>query len=262
MRAALSTRYGITDRLEVEVKAPYVFREETIKNEVLSTGAEPDTREFNNLDIGDVEFAGHYQINRGRGGWPFFIGNLRVKSRTGEGPFDVERDAQGLETESPTGSGFWAVEPSKTAILPSDPAVFFANIGYVANIERDVNAIIKTQDILIGAVTTTVITSVGDVDPGDAIRGSFGFGFAINERASFSLGYKHTFVGETVTEVIKESGTEEVKSVELHVGALLLGLSYRLTDRTSVHVNVQAGITEDAPDVIVTFRLPISFDLF
>jgi len=36
-----------------------------------------------------VEVGAHYQINHGQDGWPYFIGNLRYKSNTGKGPFEV-----------------------------------------------------------------------------------------------------------------------------------------------------------------------------
>src|SRR3546814_3241619 len=60
------------------------------------------------------ELALHYQINSGLDDWPIFIGNLRYKSPSGEGPFDVDRDANGLESELATGSGFHGIEPSVT----------------------------------------------------------------------------------------------------------------------------------------------------
>src|SRR3546814_11457716 len=87
------------------------------------------TQEVDGDGIGDVELALHYQINSGLDDWPIFIGNLRYKSPSGEGPFDVDRDANGLESELATGSGFHGIEPSVTILSPNDPAVFFANFG-------------------------------------------------------------------------------------------------------------------------------------
>lgn len=248
--AAGTLRYGVTDRIEVEVKVPYVYRSDRVTNLILP--ADPDesvTRSATGSNLGDVEFAAHYQLNRGRGGWPFFIANLRVKSDTGDGPFDVPRDTQGVETELPTGSGFWAVQPSVTAILPTDPAVLFANLGYIWNIERDIDKTIPTEfgDQFIGTV-----------DPGDSIGGSFGMSLALNERTSFSLGYKHNYIFKTTTEI----GGTEVETQTLQVGALLFGLSYGLSDTTRLNLNLEVGATEDAPDVQLTFRVPVSLVLF
>src|SRR3546814_20279841 len=74
---------------------------------------DPDAQLTQDVDgdgIGDVELALHYQINSGLDDWPIFIGNLRYKSPSGEGPFDVDRDANGLESELATGSGFHGIE--------------------------------------------------------------------------------------------------------------------------------------------------------
>src|SRR3546814_2612828 len=120
--------------------------------------------------------------------WPIFIGNLRYKSPSGEGPFDVDRDANGLESELATGSGFHGIEPSVTILYPNDPAVFFANFGYFFHLPEDVDKTFNDQ-------------TIGKVDPGDAFRMSFGMAYSINERSSLTLGYKHDFIAETEPKV-------------------------------------------------------------
>jgi len=239
-----TARYGITNRLEVEAKLPLSYRNDRVTNLIVSTGAQA-TQELDAFDIGDAEFAGHYQINQGTGGWPYFVGNLRVKTDTGLSPFDIDRNAQGIELELPTGSGFWGVQPSITAIFPSDPVVFYANVGYLWNIERGI-------DESIGA------SFIGDVDPGDNISVSGGMGFGLNEKASFSLGYEHNYITETKTEI---NGVV-VESDSLQVGLLSLGFSYRLSDNISLNLDVKVGATEDAPDAQATLRVPVALQLF
>lgn len=245
LTAAVTGRVGLTNRLEVEAKIPYVYRKDRVTNLVLSSGSSRKT-ELDGSDLGDVEFGAHYQLNSGQGGVPYFVGNLRVKSDTGTSPFEVSRDVDGIEQELATGSGFWGVQPSLTAIFPSDPAVFYANVGYLWNIERDI-------DRTIGG------SLVGTVDPGDNISFSFGMGFGINEKASFNLGYEHNFILETKTEI---NGVESASDT-LQVGSLTLGLSYRLSERVGLNLNLSIGATTDAPDASLTFRVPVSIsDVF
>lgn len=137
------------------------------------------------------------------------------------------------------------MEPSLTVLLPSDPAVFFGNIGYLWNIEDDVDQTIA------GVV-------VGGVDPGDSVRTSFGMGYGINERASFSIGYQHDFIMGTKTELDGAWSTGD----RLDVGALSLGANYQVSDSTAVSLNVLAGVTEDAPDVRIILRIPIATSIF
>ena len=132
LTASLAGRYGITSRLEADVRVPFVVRRDRLtRQEVGEAEESTDTLQMNGL--GDIDFGLHYQLNRGNGGWPFFVANLRAQSDTGKGPYDVDP-----EDEAPTGSGFWGVEPSLTVIYPSDPAVLFANVGYVYNFASDV----------------------------------------------------------------------------------------------------------------------------
>lgn len=247
--AALTARYGVTDRFEVDVKVPYVYRYDRTTTRPLAQGADQDeVTDVEGNGLGDVELGLHYQLNSGLGGGAFYVANLRVKSNTGEDPFEVDIDqtpgspTEGLETELPTGTGFWGVEPSLTVLFPSDPAVFFANVGYLWNIERDVGI----QNGI----------DFGTIDPGDAIRFSFGMGYGINEQSSFSIGYEHSAVLKS-----KQDGNA-IAGTDLQVGSLLLGWSYRVSERTSYNLTVGIGATDESPDARIELRVPIRFNLF
>lgn len=243
--AAATARYGLTDRLEAEAKVPYVYRQDRITTQAIQpTAGNVSTREPEASDVGDAEFALHYQLNGGHNGWPFLIGNARVKTDTGVGPFDVKRDSDGVETELPTGSGFWSVEPSLTMIYPSDPAVVFASLGYLWNMERAI-------DQQVGGVV------IGDVNPGDAITTSVGFGFALNDVFSATFGYKHNFIDGSTTEI---NGVD-VDTDSLDVGSAIMGLSVRPSSDFAINLTVESGVTEDAPDARVFLRTPITLDL-
>lgn len=251
----LTARYGITNHLEAEFKIPYIYRTDKVSGTIPQI-PDPETgvaatldRDFDGHGLGDIELALHYQINNGLNGWPYFIGNLRWKSDTGEGPFDVERNALGQESESPTGSGFHSLEPSLTILYPADPAVFFANIGYLINFAKDLDeTFIQTIETSVEAQT------FGNVDPGDSVRISFGMGYSLNERSSLTLGYKHDFIDETVFEI----NGANVSTNDLDVGSLLLGWGFAFTPDINVNLNLELGITQDAPDVLVTLRVPFT----
>jgi TolA-binding protein len=238
----LAARYAVTDRLEVEARVPYMYRNDRVTT--LSQNNQTTTQTFNleGSDLGDIEMSVRYQLNRGKNGTPLYVAGLRVKSDSGTGPFDVARDSQGVATQLATGSGFWAAQGSISVLYPTDPAVIYMNLSYLYNVGRDI-------DQTYGTVT------VGHVKPGDSIGLGFGFGFALNPRFSFSLGYSHSFVMETDTEL---NGTTQV-SPALQVGALDFGMSFRASPTRTIAANVDVGVTRDAPDVRVTFRMPMSF---
>ena len=243
MVGTVALRHGLTSRLEIEARMPVLARQDRIR--VVQQRNDGIVREFrlNDYDVGDAEVAVRYQLNDAKGpDQPIYVANLRVKSNTGRGPFDIGYDEFGVATGLATGSGFWAVQGGLSFLMPSDPVVIYGGASYLWHIPARV-------DRLVGGAL------VGRVDPGDAISANVGFGFALNSRFSFSLGYNHSYIFPTKTEI---GGTNQ-KSGSLHVGSFGVGTSYRTSERTSVNLSFEFGMTSDAPDVSMTLRLPLQF---
>ncbi len=237
--ASMAARYAVTDRLEVEARVPYVYRHDRVTTVSQSNNTVTQTFDLDGADLGDIEMSARYQLNSGRNGAPIFVAGARVKSDTGRGPFDLERDSFGVSTELATGSGFWGLQGSLSVLYPSDPVVIYGNLSYLYNAPRDI-------DRTIGQVT------IGHVDPGDSIGFGFGFGFALNQRFSYSLGYSHSYVLETETEL---NDTVQ-RSTETHVGSFQFGMSFRATERLTISTGLDIGVTEDAPDMRLVLRTP------
>ena len=239
--ASLTARYGLTDRLEVEAKVPYVYRQDSTTGRPLLQQSFNDSV-FNSQasGIGDVEFTGRYQLNQGGPDSGFYVASLRVKTVTGKGPFDVPTTEPFpgifVQSELPTGTGFYAVQPGITALFASDPAVFFGGASYIWNIKRHVSE------------------AVGDYDPGDGVTVNFGMGLSLNERASFSIGYEHDIFFKD-----KQNGQYVLNAQTEHLGTLLIGYSYRLSKTTTFSLTLGVGVTDQAPDVQLTARLPVMF---
>jgi hypothetical protein len=255
--AAATFRYGFDNRLELEAKIPYVYRtDSTVSREIFTGTAAERAFETSGKGIGDIELGLRYQLNVGGVDTPYYIAGLRFKSRTGRSPFDVVTDCQtrcvgenvtgtGLPLDLPTGSGFYSVQPSLTWLLPSDPAIFFGSVSYTKNYKR--NNLYRT-------VLNGEKEFLGSVDPGDVFGFNFGMGLALNERASFSIGYDHNSVGRT-----RQNGEVIPGSVRVQLGTLLLGYSYRMKNNRTLSVSVGAGLTRDTPDVTLMVRMPFSF---
>ena len=251
--ANFTGRWGVTNRMELEAKVPFVYRSDDQLTRPLNLGAGRDEL-FNSTGqgIGDVEATARYQFNETSVDKPVYIGTLRFKSRTGKDPFEVLTDTteapelitNRIETELPTGSGFYTLQPGLTVLYPTDPAVFFGGLNYQFNMSRSG----------VTANTTQGQIYVGDVNPGDVFGFNFGMGLALNEKSSFSLGYDGASLGKT-----KINGQDAINSSRIQLGTLLLGYSQRLTPKTSLGLTVGVGVTRDTPDVTLGLRLPISF---
>ena len=255
--AAVSLRYGLGNRVELEAKLPYVYRtDSTVSREIFTGTAAERAFDTSGKAIGDVEAAARVQLNAGGPDRAYVIGGLRYKSRTGRDPFDVVTDCQtrcvgqnvtgtGLPLTLPTGSGFRSLQPSLTWLLPSDPAVFFGSISYTRNFQR--RNVYRT--VLAGQREP-----LGDIKAGDVLGFNLGMGLALNDKASLSLGYDHSAVDRT-----RQNGQVIPGSVRVQLGTLLVGASYRVDAHRTVNVSVGAGLTRDTPDVTLTVRMPFGF---
>ncbi|HEX9535091.1 MAG TPA: hypothetical protein VF924_06435, partial [Stellaceae bacterium] len=88
--AAVTARGGITDRLELNAKIPFVYNAGSTSSLIpVGPAAQLLSVSANGSGIGDVQFGGSYQINSGESGWPIFVGNFLFKTVTGRSPFQV-----------------------------------------------------------------------------------------------------------------------------------------------------------------------------
>ena len=256
LTGGLAMRYGITNRMEVEVRVPYVYStNDTVSREIFTGSAQDNVFNSHGNGIGDVEMTLRYQLNEGGPDKFYYVGWLRFKSTTGKSPFDVVTDCvtrcignttgTGLPLEQPTGTGFYAVQPGLTWLFPSDPVVFFGNFSYLHSFGRS-------------DLSLTLLNGekqfVGRIQPGDIWGFNIGMGLALNEKSSFSIGYDQSIVLPT-----HQNGETVPGSVRVVLGTLLVGYSYRLSPKTTLNFSLGAGLTRDTPDLTLTFRLPIQF---
>lgn len=259
--AAAVARYGISNRIEVGVKVPWIYRNDTailvplVQNPPQSGTGTVDTS-VDGSGLGDIELMARYQINNGTGGWPFLTANINVVTPTGTDPYKIERTALGNATKAATGFGFWSVQPSLTAIMPTDPATLFGVIGYNWNFGKDVDVRISDAQI-------------DHVDPGSGPNMTLGIGLALNERTSVSFAYAHNWLfptKSTVRPISIQNGIPTLgdplttKTRDFQIGRLLFGVSYRVNESTMINWTVELGATDDATDLRTSLRIPFSLD--
>jgi hypothetical protein len=96
-----------------------------------------------------------------------------------------------------------------------------------------------------------------------------GIGLALNERTSISFAYAHNWILPTKTAIrpvtilngIPTLGDPIVtKTRSLQVGRFLFGVSYRVSNRTTINWTVEMGVTQDSPDLRTTLRIPFNLN--
>jgi hypothetical protein len=256
MVGSLTARYGVGKRFEIEARVPYLKTSvDTVSREILTGSAQDNVFRAEGDGIGDVDATLRYQFNRGDYSKPFWIGWLRYRWHTGKDPFEVVTDCvqrcianttgTGLPLEMPTGSGFDAAQAGLTWVYASDPAVFFGGLSYLHNFERD-----DLSRTILGGEQEFL----GEVAPGDIFGFNVGMGIALNEKASFSIGYDQSIIGRT-----QQNSVDVPGAVRTTLGNLLLGVSYRYNPTSTLNLSLGVGVTRDTPDVSFTMRAPLTF---
>jgi hypothetical protein len=253
--AAVTVRGGVTDRLELNAKIPYVYNTGSLTTlipvgttaQLLSVGA-------TGLGIGDIQLGASYQFNSGENGWPIFVGNFLFKTATGISPFEVPiitvNDPNGgflagTPTKAATGTGFDALQPSLTVLFPTAPGVLFANLLFIHNIGRTQ----KIQNTQGGPPLSAKL------QPGEAPAITFGIGFALNDRAALTLSYQQEHVFTAY-----ENG-QPIKGSPYSFGTFNFGLGYQISQSTRLNVSVGIGTGPNTPVAKILFELPYRFSL-
>lgn len=247
LTGSLTARYGLLDRLQFDVRVPYVYRED---EEVLGVGTTSQReRTTSNNNLGDMDASLLWQALIGRGAVPDVILRAEATFPTGEDPFGIPtEDVEGRAgsekrlTKPPTGTGFYGVGPGITLVWRSDPVVFSAGFKYTFNLPRNVGV--------------TVGGNFGDIDPGDTIEWLVGVTLAVSERVAINLSFVDKLFGSTT-----QNGSE-VPGSSFHDARLVLGSSIGLSSDITLLVSVAAGLTTTSPDFQFTVSLPIAFKLF
>jgi hypothetical protein len=252
--AAVTGRWGVTDRLELNAKVPFVYNAGST-NDLIASGptATLSSVSATGTGLGDIQFGASYQVNSGENGWPIFVGNFLFKTITGINPFDVPvitvndpngQSLAGTPTKLATGTGFYSLMPSLTVLLPTAPGVLFANLQFQHNFAR-------TQNINNGRSASTP----GKLAPGEAPAITFGIGFALNDRAALTLSYQQTHVFTAYRD------GNAIPGSPYSFGTFNFGLGYQISQSTRLNLSVGVGAGPNTPAARVLFELPYRFSL-
>lgn len=246
---AMTFRLGVKNA-ELNVRIPYMFRQDRLIVP-RSGGATTDLVEksFSDSDIGDIETYFYYHLIR-EGRWyrwvPDVIVRLGGKYPTGKDPYSLRREfipqfGATFATEFPTGTGHFGMSIGSTFIKSIDPAVVFFNWSYFINFERNVG------------VKGNPPVNFGRIDLGDSFEYNIGLILALQERLSLNFSYNQRLASRTT-----RNGTP-LTDTGINAISFKIGATYIISPRYSFDFVVGLGLTNDAPDVSVLARLPISF---
>ncbi|MGF6755357.1 hypothetical protein [Paraburkholderia sp. GAS42] len=254
--ADLDTRYGLTDRISVDVDVPYIYRHSDFI--VGGAGGAANTlsdASVNSNAIGDVNFGIYYQFLKETNNFPDVVGSLRVKAPTGTSPFGIKvvqltPDNTNLVAPSklPTGTGFWNITAGMSVLKTYDPVVLFGSVSYTYNIARSFADISSVSGQ----------TQPATVKLGDIVQFGGGVALAFSDKDSASISYTMAIEPSSKT---KSPGSDYVKvpGSETTASVLNFGLNHVVNRHLTINGAVSVGLTPDAPNFVVGVRFPYTF---
>ena len=250
-----TARMGIDDRLQFDVNVPYLVR----RSYYQSGGAGGNASGLVaatvwDAGLGDVSFGASYRLLTETFTRPDVVANVRVKAPTGRHPFGIELvDVAGSEgnlkvpEELAFGTGVWSSAVGVSVLKSLDPLVVFGSINYFRNFEESFVDIDEAPG-----------DQPGRVKLGDSIQYGAGVAFALNERSSLSTSFTQRFVRGTRLRR-DEADWQTVIGSDANVALMNFGATFALAEKVSLLGSVSIGMTADAPDMVVSIRLPIRY---
>lgn len=252
IQTSISFRYDLTDSIQIQATVPYLFRRAHF--ETIGVGGSSErSAEATVYDngLGDVSARVYWHALQETASMPDVVLYVGGRAPTGDDPYGISTNTKAsgnLEypTELPMGNGVWSVFVGASVLKTFDPAILFASFGYEHTFPQNFD------DLTTGAGNVG-----GEVDLGDTYRFGLGMAFALNRKLSLSISYSHAFITEA-EETPNGGSTQNIVGSQGHTGALNLGMTLAVSDSSSLVANIGVGVTEDAPDITLSFSVPFT----
>ncbi|WP_093533405.1 transporter [Stenotrophomonas rhizophila] len=252
----LAARWGLTPRLALNLDVPYLARKTVFqKGGAGGSAAAIAQEETTGNGIGDISLSANYKLFSEKGRWPETVLTVGATAPTGREPYGLswkvlERDDDdfirfAVPEQQPTGNGVWQANVGLSAVKTADPAILFANIGYIHSFENSFDDLDANPDTV----------NPGDVKLGGSYYFGAGVAFAFNERTSLSISFSDKLSARAST---RFKGGQWVKIVgsDANAATLNLGITYALNQNTTIVSLLGIGLTPDSPDFTLAFKVP------
>jgi uncharacterized coiled-coil protein SlyX len=238
LSSALTLRYGLNSRVQMDARIPYVYRNDS-ETTGIGTG-DAKTRHIKGHGLGDISVTTSYQPFAARGWRPATILRIQGEFATGKSAFEIprvapsERSPERILSAAPTGSGLYTLSPGVNFVWPIDPVVLFAGGSYNYSFKRR-------------------FAGFGLVEPGAGFEYYAGLNLSINDVVSVNGSFlnKHRFATKFNGITLPGSASNDAR--------MTLGASIGLSSRVSLVLAASNGLTDESPDYSFSVRLPVSF---
>ncbi|PWK86621.1 transporter [Fulvimonas soli] len=259
----LTARYGVTPRLVLNVDVPYLARH-TSYIQGGAGGAAATLQEESNSGsgLGDIALSANYKLFAENGRRPDTVLTFGLTAPTGREPYGIDWVVPGTNGQTsaddgrfavpdkqPTGNGVWQASLGVSAVKTMDPAIIFANLGYIHSFAHS-----------FGDIDTDPQTRTpGRVDLRDSYYFGAGVALAFNERTSLSLSFSDKFSQKAQLRAQGAPGWTRVIGSDANAATFNMGFTYAMSQHTTLVTMLGIGLTPDAANYSLTFKIPYIF---
>jgi hypothetical protein len=251
-----AARWGVNPRLTLNADVPVIGRKTIYqKGGAGGSAAAIAQQESDGGGLGDITVSANYKLFGEGRRRPEMVMTLGATAPTGREPYGldwrvIERDDDdfirfAVPAQQPTGNGLWQANIGLSAVKTADPAILFGNIGYMYSFKRSFSDIDSNPDTV----------NPGEVQLGHSIYFGAGVAFAFNERTSLSISFSDKLSARASTRY-KDGQWIKIIGSDANAGTLNLGVTYALTSRATFVSMLGVGLTPDAPDFSLSFKVP------
>lgn len=242
---SITPRYGITDRIQLEVTAPFRFHYESF----FRPGVQIGKVEESNTDygLGDIQANLLLHLLQETATIPHVIFGLTFKTRSGQSIFEIDP----RKGEIPLGTGYYAMRGILSFIKTADPAVVFLNIGYTHPFAREDQIWLAQQD----PDTKEIFFTKHRIrfEPGKTFEGGFGVAYALSYKLALNTQYQHSITLSSERNSVRIPGSS-INSAYIRFGGI-----WAWSDKTYLDLSTSIGVTTDAPDTVIELRISKRF---
>lgn len=227
--------YGYKNNLTLGVTVPLSIRYDSVDS---LTGS----------GLGDVSLSARWQPYAYIPGQVTKTFNGSFKTKTGDSPFRTISNKR-----LATGSGYYSLSGGLSLSKVVDPVMLFGSGSITYGIpETDVNQI-RSGSIL------------EEVRPGVSASLSGGFAYSLSYDVSLSISFQGSYTDKSKYIFLAQSSDGRLVNNEVATNATMSGifnmsLGVRVSPKTITNIGVGFGMTDDAPDILLSLSMPIDID--
>ena len=236
--SSLSLDYGIWNNLTLNANFPLTYKYDT-------------QRDISKAALGDISVGLRYQPFPIKAGATNTTLYTTLSTATGDSPYKID-----VQNQLSSGKGYYSLGGGVSMSKVIDPVVLFGSVGYTHAF--DVTGVNQDR----GSRTLT------GVDTGDSVNFSFGMAYALSYEVSLSASYQQSYSFQSFFEFAPELN-EQGEEVKPRVGSsdstssvVNMSLGLRTASNRVINFSFGFGLTEDSPDVMMGFNVPVDFTGF